>query len=204
MTAVGGSFILTCKPASHQTVAEYVSGAELSEHRQIVVKRGKRSTYTYRWLADVPLRDSDEALRVTWVSVEIRNGKGKLTYSNSFVTDLTVTAETVADIVACGRARWKIENETFNVLKNNGYHLEHNFGHGKKTLANVFVTLNLLAFAFHTVAQLCVQAWRDTMAARGARDCVFEHLRTILARPVRKPAPSANRRRSKNAAIRFI
>ena len=181
MKAVGGSFILTCKPASHQTIAEYVSGAELSEHRQSVVQRGKRSTYTYRWLADVPLRDSDDALRVTWVSVEIRNAKGKLTYSNSFVTDLTVTAETVADIVACGRARWKIENETFNVLKNNGYHLEHNFGHGKKTLANVFVTLNLLAFAFHTVAQLCVQAWRDAMIARGARYCFFEHLRTITA-----------------------
>jgi hypothetical protein len=181
MQAVGGNFILTCKPGSHQTIAEYVSGAELSEHRETVVQRGKRSTYTYRWLADVPLRDGADALRVTWVSVEIRNAKGKLTYSNSFVTDLTVSAETVADIVACGRARWKIENETFNVLKTNGYNLEHNFGHGKKTLASVLVTLNLLAFAFHTVSQLCVLAWRNAMAARGARYRFFEHLRTITA-----------------------
>lgn len=181
MKAVGGNFILTCKPASHQTIAEYVSGAELSEHRQTVVQPGKRSTHTYRWLADVPLRATDDAIPVTWVSVEIRNAKGKLTYSNSVVTDLTVTAETVAEIVACGRARWKIENETFNVLKSNGYHLEHNFGHGKKTLATVFVTLNLLAFAFHTVAQLCVLAWRNAMAASGARYRFFEHLRTITA-----------------------
>jgi len=115
------------------------------------------------------------------VSVELRNAKGKLTYSNSFVTDLTVSAETVADIVACGRARWKIENETFNVLKTNGYNLEHNFGHGKKTLASVLVTLNLLAFAFHTVSQLCVLAWRNAMEARGARYRFFEHLRTITA-----------------------
>ena len=58
----------------------------------------------------------------------------------------------VAELAACGRARWKIENETFNVLKTNGYNLEHNFGHGKKTLASILVTLNLLAFGFHTAA----------------------------------------------------
>jgi hypothetical protein len=73
-------------------------------------------------------------------------------YRNSFVTDLEVGPDTVVDLAACGRARWKIENESFNVLKNNGYHLEHNFGHGKANLSAVFVSLNLLAFAFHTSA----------------------------------------------------
>ena len=29
----------------------------------------------------------------------------------------------VETIVTCGRARWKIENEGFNLLKNNGYHM---------------------------------------------------------------------------------
>ncbi len=67
------------------------------------------------------------------------------------------------------------------MLKTNGYHLEHNFGHGKKTLACVFVALNLLAFAFHTVAQLCVIAWRNARATCGARYRFFEHLRTITA-----------------------
>ncbi len=67
------------------------------------------------------------------------------------------------------------------MLKTNGYHLEHNFGHGKKTLASVFVVLNLLAFAFHTVAQLCVVAWQNARATCGARYRLFEHLRTITA-----------------------
>lgn len=177
----GGSFILTCKPSSHQTITEYLSGVDLEEHRQTVVQRGKRSTHVYRWLTEVPLRAGDDALIVNWFSIEIRNAKGKVTYSNSFVTDLPVTAETVAELAACGRARWKIENETFNVLKTNGYHLEHNFGHGKESLASVLVTLNLLAFAFHTVSQLCVLAWRTAMAAKGARYHFFEHLRTITA-----------------------
>jgi hypothetical protein len=177
----GGNFILTCKPTSHQTIAEYLNGADLEEHRQTVSQPGKRSTHLYRWLSGVPLRASEDALSVNWFSIEIRDAKGKRTYYNSFVTDLPVTADTVAELAACGRARWKIENETFNVLKSNGYNLEHNFGHGKKTLASILVTLNLLAFALHTVSQLCVLAWRTALAARGARYRFFEHLRTITA-----------------------
>jgi hypothetical protein len=177
----GGNFILTCKPSSHQTLAEYLTGVDLTEHRRIVRHRGKSTTYVYRWLTQVPLRASDDALEVNWFSIEILNDKGRRTYSNSFVTDLPVTAGTVADLAACGRARWKIENETFNVLKTNGYNLEHNFGHGKLTLASLLVTFNLLAFAFHTVATLSVLAWRNAVAARGTRHDFFQHLRTVTA-----------------------
>jgi hypothetical protein len=177
----GGNFILTCKPSSHRTIAEYLAGVDLEEHRQTIVRRGKRSTHIYRWLNQVPLRDGAEALLVNWFSLEIRDAKANRTYYNSFVTDLPVAADTVADLAACGRARWKIENETFNVLKTNGYNLEHNFGHGKLTLANLLVALNLLAFAFHTLAQLAVLAWRAAAAARGPGYAFFEHLRTITA-----------------------
>ena len=176
----GGSFILTCKPASHQTVSEYLHGATLEEYRRTEIVRGKPTTMIY---AGSPRCRSatDDALAVTWVSIEIRNAKGKRTYYNSFVTDLDVNAGTVAEIAACGRARWKIENETFNVLKTNGYNLEHNFGHGKQTLASVLVVLNLLAFALHTAAMLAVLAWRQAVIARGATYRFFEHLRTITA-----------------------
>ena len=59
-------------------------------------------------------------------------------------------------IVACGRARWKIENEGFNLLKINVYHAEYNFGHGHQELSNLPLTLNLIAFTFHTAYdQLC-------------------------------------------------
>lgn len=175
----GGNFILTCKPASHKTIAEYIHGAELDEHRQSTITRGRRTTTIYRWLSAVPLRDTDDALTVTWFSVEILNHTGKRTYHNSFVTDLAVTATSVAELAACGRARWKIENETFNVLKTGGYNLEHNFGHGKRTLASLLVVLNLLAFAFHSAARLAVLAWREAVAARGATYRFFEHLRTV-------------------------
>ena len=177
----GASFILTCKPGSHPTVSEYLTGVELEEHRQVVVQRGKKTTYVYRWLSDVPLRGTADAVGVNWFSLEILSASGKSTYRNSFVTDLPVTADSVAELAAGGRARWKIENETFNVLKTQGYNLEHNFGHGKQTLSSLLVTLNLLAFAFHTVAYLCVRAWGNAVAARGAKYRFFEHLRTVTA-----------------------
>ena len=177
--AAGGNFILTCKPSSHRTVTEYLYGAKLEEHRETLCKRGKRTATVYRWLADVPLRDSADALTVTWFSIEMFDAKGKRTYHNSFVTDLPVVAGNIAELAACGRARWKIENETFNVLKCGGYNLEHNFGHGKDTLASVLVVLNLLAFAYHTLASLAVLAWRRAVAAKGAAYRFFEHLRII-------------------------
>ncbi len=175
----GGSFILTCKPSSHPTLSEYLQGVRLEEHRESVRTRGRQTTTVYRWLSSVPLREGADAILVNWFSIEIRDAKGKRTYANSFVTDLPVSAGTVAGLAACGRARWKVENEKFNVLKNNGYNLEHNFGHGKQTLAGVFLSLNLLAFAFHTAAQLAMLAWQKAVAACGATYRFFENLRTI-------------------------
>ena len=173
----GGNVVLTCKPSSHKTIEQYLYSAKLGEHRETVVKRAKRTTAVYRWLDSVPLRATADAVTVNWFSVETFDAKGERTYRNSFVTDLAVTAANVAELSACGRARWKIENETFNVLKTCGYHLEHNFGHGKQTLASVLVVLNLLAFAIQTAARLAVAVWKTAMETAGAMYRFFEHPR---------------------------
>jgi hypothetical protein len=127
----------------------------------------------------VPLRDGKDALNVNWLQIEIINAKGETTYRNSFITDLEVNEDTVADIAACGRSRWKIENETFNVLKNNGYNLEHNFGHGKANLATVLVALNLIAFAFHTICDIADDLWRTARKKQGPRYNFFSKLAAI-------------------------
>lgn len=67
----------------------------------------------------------------------------------------------MAEIVACGRTRWNIENEGFNLLKNHGYHMEHNFGHGQHGLSNTLLALNLIAFAFHAVCQQLCALWKQ-------------------------------------------
>ena len=79
------------------------------------------------------------------------------------------------------RANGKVENESFNVLKSNGYHLEHNFGHGKQNLAMMLATMNLLAFAIHTVCDCLEQLWINARTAERARKRFFEHIKTITA-----------------------
>ena len=179
--AAGGDFLLTAKPSSHKALYDFMQGAALDERTVIQKAPGKRLTHCYRWFQDAPLRDGCDAMLVNWVGVTVTDARGKITYSSAFVTSLPVTPDTVGEIVACARARWKIENESFNVLKSNGYHLEHNFGHGKQHLAMLFVAMNLLAFAIHTACDCLEQIWIDARAAKRARTRFFEHIRTITA-----------------------
>src|SRR5271165_3948903 len=175
----GGHFLFVCKPPSHPLIREYLTGTDLEVVEQ-TVKRGKpRFVHRHRWLRDVPLRDGRDALMVNWFEIEIINANGETTYRNSFVTDLPAGPDTVVELAACGRARWKIENETFNVLKNKGYNLEHSFGHGKENLAAILVSLNLLAFAIHTVCDIGDDLWRTARAKLGPRYNFFNTLAAI-------------------------
>jgi hypothetical protein len=177
----GGQFLFVCKPDSHPAIEEFRAGIVLDEKRERV-RRGRRyATHRYRWLCDVPLRADAKAMSVNWLEIEITDAEGAITYRNSFITDLPVTAATVAELAACGRARWKIENETFNVLKTKGYNLEHNFGHGKQHLASVLATLNLLAFAFHTACDLGDRTWKAARRELVTRQGFFQTLSALTA-----------------------
>jgi hypothetical protein len=179
--ASGGHFLFVCKPTSHKTLVEFLAGVELPQCVQHSKRGRARFTHTYRWLEGVPLRDGADALIVNWLEIEIADRNRKITYRNSFITDLLIDADNVAELAAAGRARWKIENESFNTLKTKGYNLEHNFGHGRQNLAAVLATFNLLAFACHTVAELAEELWRKALDNIGARIHFFSHLRAITA-----------------------
>jgi hypothetical protein len=88
----------------------------------------------------------------------------------------------VAYLAECGRARWKIENEHNNVLKNRGYNLEHNFGHGSNHAADIFFLLNLLAFQFHTILEYCDLEYQLAYSTFSVRVAFFESLRVLIRR----------------------
>src|ERR1700735_4397296 len=177
--AVGAHFLFVCKPDSHKTMNEYLSGVEVPSLSR-KVKRGKKFfTYTWRWMLGLPIRDGKDALEVNWLEITIRDSNRKITYRNSFITDLPVDPANVEHLAAAGRARWKIENETFNTLKTKGYNLEHNFGHGEANLAAVLAVLNLLAFAFHTVAALAEPPGRKARAVTHTRIGFFNVMRAL-------------------------
>ena len=81
--------------------------------------------------------------------------EGNTIYHNTWITDILITQENAYKIARGGRTRWHIENETFNTLKNQDYHFEHNFGHGDENLSTVFATLMMLAFLIDQCEQLC-------------------------------------------------
>ncbi len=138
--AQGGDFLFVCKEESHKTLYEYLGGVEPRQHAVKERRMGGRTrTYRYRWVEDVPLRDGKEALRAHWLRVEVLDISGNVTYRGAFVTSLAIGEENVAEFAACACARWKIENESFNVPKNHGYHLEHNFGHGASSIWRSFL-----------------------------------------------------------------
>ena len=179
LAATGDDFIFTCKEASHKALTDFIDGAELDRH-EVEVRKGKtRERHRYRFIDRVPLRDGKDAVLVNWIGFEILDAKGAVKYRTAFVTSLPVAKTNVADVVACGRARWKIENESFNVLKNHGYELEHNFGHGENSLAMMLAALNMLAFAWHTVFDLLEPPWRRAREAAEKRTSFFASLATL-------------------------
>jgi len=177
-------FLLVCKPNSHSLLYDWVADFErIGQVQTLNITRwtGKKHlTEHYRFVKQVPLRDSDDALHVNWCEVTISDDAQKVIYRNAWVTTHDITPENVQIIVAAGRSRWKIENENNNVLKNHGYHFEHNFSHGKKYLANLLATLNVLAFLLHTAMSYLDEIYRKTRTSLPSRRTFFEQVRTLL------------------------
>ena len=181
----GADFLFVAKPTSHQRFDEllhedFISGSGWLRGRHPKTRRVEYRRF--RWMAGLPVRDSDDAVEGTWIeyAVEVDDPKAaggrRRTYTNSFFTSLAVTRDNVARIAAAGRARWKVENETFNCLKNHGYHLEHHFGHGRDGLANTLVAINLYAFALHTVLDCLCVLWQRCRQRFGTRGEFFQML----------------------------
>ena len=149
------SFILVAKPADHKVLFEWVNELiALGDGGRLEFGDEKGRRHRYQWVNQVPLNGSKDADLVNFFQYQLVAQTGKVTYKNSWVTDIDVDENNVVTLVKGGRARWKIENETFNTLKNQGYHIEHNFGHGQQNLSMIFFTLNLLAFYVHQILEL--------------------------------------------------
>ena len=187
MLAKGLNFILVCKPDSHKTLYEWTRGIT----KEVSVDRldgNKHLLYTYSYAEGVPLRDHKDALLVNFIEVTVidRKTQTKL-YHNAFVTNHKIEGKTdkqtranLAILIDAGRARWKIENENNNTLKTQGYHLEHNFGHGKKYLSSLLAGMNILAFLFHTMLEFMNHKYKLLRKVFRARKRLFESIRVLL------------------------
>jgi hypothetical protein len=178
----GFHYLFVCKPESHPTLYQWVnllSPPDLGTLKVRLKAGSQWHTYTYRWANGVPLAEGEDALKVNWCEVTVTDPKGEVLYHNGWITDWPITEQNVVALVASGRARWKIENENNNTLKTKGYHLEHNFGHGKQHLSALLAAMNILAFLFHTVLGLTDEHYCLVRATLPSRETFFQDLRAL-------------------------
>jgi hypothetical protein len=134
--------------------------------------------HRFRFAGDLPLNEANPDVRVNFL--ECWEWEGDKVQHFSWVTDLRLTKGTVYQIMRGGRARWGIENETFNTLKNQGYPFEHNFGQGYQNLSVVFAVLMMLAFLVDQVQQLCCPLFQAVWAERGSKRRLWERMRALF------------------------
>jgi hypothetical protein len=176
-------FLLTCKDESHPWIAEQVAYSLPETHERREWNGRNHLIYRYRWVNGIENRAEGEKLAVNYLHFEIYNEeKGEITYKNSWITNHPIGKDTTQGIAECGRARWKIENEHNNVLKHRGYNMEHNFGHGESHACDIFCLLNLLAFLFHGIQDICDEEYRKARGSFGRRDAFFWALRYEVER----------------------
>lgn len=173
----------------------FILGAKAGDHKflfaqmETAFREGRASTVTledpkgkvlhhFRYLTGVPLNESQPDVLVNFLEYWEISEAGVKCFS--WVTDLPLTPDTVYIVMRGGRARWKIENETFNTLKNQGYHFEHNFGHGEKNLCVIFALLMMLAFLVDQVQQLCDPLFGAAWDKVGSKRQLWEDVRTLF------------------------
>jgi hypothetical protein len=173
-------YILGVKEGDHAFLFQQV---QVAEHAGRVTSyerhdRAAGVVHRFRFVNDVPLNASNADLRVNFIEYwEV--GDDKVQHF-SWVTDLRVNKRNVYALMRGGRARWKIENETFNTLKNQGYHFEHNYGHGTQNLSVVFAMLMMLAFLVDQTQQLCCALFRAVWAKLGSKRLLWERMRSLF------------------------
>lgn len=166
------SFILGAKPGDHKLLFDFLDQVGI----KFEVRENDGTIRRYRYANNQPINDSNPNVRINILEYTEITPKGK-TLRFSWVTDIEITKNNAYKIMKGGRARWKIENETFNTLKNQGYNFEHNFGHGYKYLSTVFAMLMMLAFMIDQIQELCDALFQNALIAKERKKYLWAKLR---------------------------
>lgn len=177
LRSFGYGFIIVVKPTGNRSLYEHVQGIT-----QEVTQTVDRNTYTFRYVNHVPINETKEApivnfIECVWVEMD---GKRQKTGGCAWVVDQEINPDNLYQLMCGGRTRWKVENETFNTLKNQGYQFEHNFGHGKKNLHTVFALLMMLAFLLDQVQEAACGLFQAAMTAMLTRRAFWERMRSFF------------------------
>lgn len=177
-------YLFVAKPESHVYMMDWLSAYPQLNQYEVIDPKKSNVRYVYQWMNNVPLHGGEKAIRVNYLDIKVystdKNGKEKRSYHNSWVTDIEITQKNAGILARGGRCRWKLENECFNTLKNQGYAIDHSYGHGDKNLCFNFYLLTLIAFSFHQVYELTDKVYQACRQHFGSKKHLWENVRANL------------------------
>jgi hypothetical protein len=176
-------FLLMVKRGDHEHLFEQVyrrmEKDDVEVSGQTDPDTGARRSYLFA--RDLSINESNQQVRVNFLKLVETDAGQQQEREWTWVTDLDLAAADFDRGGRGGRARWRIENETFNTLKNQGYHFEHNYGHGEKHLAVVLALLMMLAFLIDQVQQRCNPLFAAAWEKKGPKCALWEAIRQLFS-----------------------
>lgn len=169
-------YIVGAKPGDHKFLFDSIKKSECIEYTH---QTNDGTQHRYRYLNQVQLNKSHPDFKTNFLEYWEIDKKGKKQHF-SWITDITITNENVYHIMRGGRVNWRIENNTFNTLKNQNYHFSHNFGHGYKNLSTVFGMLMMLAFFVDQVQELYCHLFKKARAKFKSRTSLWERIKGMF------------------------
>jgi len=169
-------YIVGVKPADHKFLFDQIKESECIEYEHHTLDGTK---HRYRYINEVQLNKKHHRFRTNFLAYWEKDKDGNEQHF-SWITDLPITNQNVYEIMKGGRVNWRIENNTFNTLKNQGYHFSHNFGHGYKHLSTVFCMLMMLAFYVDQVQELSCHLFKKARARFKSRTSLWDTVRSLV------------------------
>lgn len=170
-------YILGAKPGDHRFLFDQLDTHEASAYHEITTEDG--SYHQFRFLNGAALNQSNQDVKTNMLEYRVTDSKGK-ELNFSWVTNIELSKTNVLKISRGGRARWKVENETFNTLKNLGYNFEHNYGHGKKYLSTILCMLMMIAFLIDQIQEICCVVYRKCRTFARTYYGLWQSMRTLF------------------------
>lgn len=169
-------YIISVKEDNHEYLFDAVRSGKIQEY-QMITKDGV--VHKFRYINQVPINYSNYKLLVNFIEYWETSKTGIEQYF-CWITSHLITETNIFQLMKGGRARWSIENETFNTLKNLGYHFEKNYGHGDKNLSTIFSMLMMLAFFIDQVQSLCCNVFKAAKNKVKRTSYLWERIRNIF------------------------
>ena len=174
------NYIFKIEAANHKTLMNNVNSVAKSRLETTSLRNNK---LIIEWVNDVELFSSTKKSTnyiEAWELVPQKDGSIKSQYYGKWITDLKITTDTAKTILDGARARWKIENECFNSLKNHGYNITHNYGHGSNNLCYNMYNFTLLAFTMHQIHQLTDKLFQEMRGRFSRLGALWERIRNAV------------------------